>query len=345
MEEEDEIISEIDVFATSSFREDAALIQLPLMPRNTEFELEGAFIDKKEDSYVFILPAPDLSLISDETYQHEVKASRIKSNSNIALGIFRNGSLHLSPLTKIYQCRPVNEKRESELTALSIDYMTNIDLFTVDDSNKPMDLSMDIRVTTYREGIPRKDNMLSREMIENVSESSISSRSPSFQLFYQLVVHKNIDFIEVIKSLNLTPHVQELLPILTQYAWFVQGRWVVKSEYLYENELPLSHRIARNFIIVLFHYEKVLEVNQHKHFLKLFRIEKNEQKCLFDKLAVMSKSPENESRRVLCFTYRPSTEFERNYREVAQQARNEIQILKESICFAKQDEHLFEEFI
>ena len=110
MDVDDELEAEIDVIYSGEFADEMSLMQFPLIPKDNfkqnsisalsvNRKSEALKIEKKIDINYLDQRAPNL------TTKQVMNGQRIESNTNLTVGMFRNGALYLTPVSHIYQFR------------------------------------------------------------------------------------------------------------------------------------------------------------------------------------------------------------------------------------------------
>ncbi len=110
MDIDDELEAEIDVIYSGEFADEMSLMQFPLIPKDNfkqssiaslsvNRKSEALKIEKNIDINYLDQRAPNL------TTKQVMNGQRIESNTNLTVGVFRNGALYLTPVSHIYQFR------------------------------------------------------------------------------------------------------------------------------------------------------------------------------------------------------------------------------------------------
>ena len=96
-EENDEILREIDMYVTSN--KSCSILQFPLRPVYSETpSIESCRFKPVNRKIRFNIANSGISQLHTST--------SVCSNSNICVGVIRNGALHISPINDVYQMRP-----------------------------------------------------------------------------------------------------------------------------------------------------------------------------------------------------------------------------------------------
>ena len=203
-------------------------------------------------------------------------------------------------------------------------------------------LSSLMSVSMFQAKITDTNTSLNIDMFENMPESVIRSRPPHEQLFLKMIKDKTILFDDVIKQLDLKAYVDDLLETLLKHGYYVQGRWTIKPEEMPESMLPRNLRMARSFMIVLFANGKTLKHEMLPEFIKLFSLSISDGSLskVLDGVGVnILKS------KLISFRFKPRLTFEQDHPEISERAKAEINKLKETICMAKHNKNLFDQFL
>ena len=316
---DDPVVSEMDLFLSSDMSTKSLIIQFPLVSRKEGCpNIEQVSFNSKNKSYKIMVAPPQDIYTGMDLKSHYLQTNKIYSPQPFALGVIRDGQVHLTPITSIYQARPsdlfeeeTTTSKDQEPDSKAIDFTegTDITKFT---SKAATDVSSQMSALTYKDNLTGMRCDFSADLIEQISENTLSSRPPREQLYYVLYKNRTIFFDDVVQSLILTAYSEELLDVLFKYAYYVQSRWVIKSEEIRSTELPVNLRAARNFAIVIFSYKKYLTPALIKKFLALFSIQSSDLKTIFDRLATNTKDKVTNENRVV-FKYTEKPEFEQRH--------------------------------
>ena len=122
MDIEDELEAEIDIMYSGEYSEEMSLLQFPLIPKDNfkqnsisslsiNRENEMLKIEKNIDINYLDQRAPNRSTVQ------VMNGQRIESNTNLVMGIFRNGTLYFTPVSHIYQFRhDFSSAEDNEIT-------------------------------------------------------------------------------------------------------------------------------------------------------------------------------------------------------------------------------------
>lgn len=336
---DDPIVNEIDIFNCSGVGNKSFLLQFPLVSRESQIPaVQYALHNPDKDQYEFVVLPMQESFSTDMTYT--VSTQKVNISQPLAIGVLRNNQLHLTPVYQVLQARPISSANQDEIEKdydLNFINIQDLDEFisaSGDDISAPMSSQM------YQKMLAGSQETINVEMIENLDNDQLHSRPPREQLIYILVKDKTIRFDEILTKHGLQPHKDELLQVLLEYAYYIQGRWTIKPEKLPESIFPIDLRIARNFIIVLFAYKKPLSVSLIDNFYSLFNVKGEKMKKILENLGVKIVGGNQ-----IVFKFKENNQFETLHKEYADLGREEIESLKESICIAKHDDHLFDPFL
>jgi hypothetical protein len=333
-EEDDPVIDEIDIFNSSGLGDNAFLLQFPLISRKITPDVQLA---TRADDGSYNL------LLASGTYQHVIHANRVTITQPLSIGVLRGNQLHLTPIHHVYQGRPVarpeNAKNPHEMSGTPVDWleMAGADPFIAVSND---DISAPMSVTLFQSRLADVKSDLSADILDGATEEAIRSRSPREQLYFKLLKDKTIHYHESLQTLKLQAHVNELQPVLLQYAYFVQGRWTVKPDEIPESELPRDLRLARAFFIVIFAHERRLARQELSTVLKTLELQKSQLRSILDGLGVnISETGE------IAFKWRANREFEKDFKDTAAKGRAEILKLKEAVCMSRHDPALFDPYL
>lgn len=337
--DDDPVVNEIDIFNCSEIGRKSFLLQFPLVSCESQVPAVQFAAHNEKDQYEFVvLPQQDLFSTTETTYN--ATTQEIKLSQPLAIGVLHNNQLHLTPVYKVLQARPTPSANQDETEKnYDINWTRIQDLeefisASVDDISAPMSAQM------YQKMLAGSQESVNIENIENLNDSELHSRPPSEQLIYILVKDKTIRFDEQLQKHGLQAYKEELLSVLLEYAFYIQGRWTIKPEKLPESIYPFNLRMARNFIIVLFANKKPLPVSKINAFYNLFNVKKDDMSKILENLGVKLVGGDQ-----IVFKFRENNQFESLHKEYADQGKEEIDSLKEGICIAKHDEHLFDIFL
>ena len=338
--EEDEIVQRIPIFSSAGLKEKLCLLQFPLVNRDSSIDIQMAAESETTDAYSFsFMPAMDAYVGTGET--RIIDARKVDFTQPMAVGLLKNGELHLSPIYKLYQGRPVmcsEKKTEIEGKAISWTELKSNTPFVAKSHD---DITSKMSVGLFQSRICDTRSDTSVGMVANLSDDAIKSHSPKEQLCLYLSKAKTIFYDEFLKIFNLKAYAGELLEVLLKCSYFVQGRWTIKPEEIPEYVLPIELRLVRSFMIVLFALGKTLSTTEQiPKVIQLFGIDKTQLKTVLQDLAVSIKNS-----KMVSFRWRYNQGFEKSYPDIAEKGKEEILKLKEFICLAKNDEHLFDEFL
>ena len=276
-DDNDPIIEEYDLFLSSEMAQKCFIAQFPLISRKGYVpNLEQISFDKEKNTYhINLSPAYDL-FSGSEHKPLTLYASKISTSQPLALGVIRDNQIHLTPVTTFYQARPMDsEQLKSEtISTEAVDFVpiSNLNKFISANSTS---IASDMHSSVYKDILTGMKCEFSSDLLDSIDESNLSSYPPKEQLFYILLKEKSILFDDVLKRLGLSAYSDDLIEIVLNYSYFVCGRWVLKSEQFKESELQIGHRIARNFIIVLFANQIELSQNKNQKFRQLFDLKLN----------------------------------------------------------------------
>lgn len=349
MDDNDPVVKEIKIFNCSGVGNKSFLLQFPLVSRENEVPaVQFAGHDAEMDRYEFlVLPPQDLVSSNDMTYK--ISTQKVNISQPIAVGVLRDDELHLTPIYQVLQGRPMTSANQEEVENkydLNWEPIQDLDEFI---SQSRDDISAPMSSQVYQKLLTGSQETINIEMIENLDDNELHSRPPSEQLIYILLKEKTISFDQQLQKHGLQAHKEELLPLLLEYAYYIQGRWTIKTEKLPETILPINFRLPRNFIIVLFAKKKTLpttaiidgkSVGLFEKFLSLFNIKREDMPKILENLGVKQKG-----RSDIVFKFKENPQFEKLHKEYAEQGQQEIENLKETICIARHDEHLFDPFL
>lgn len=347
---DDEVVMEFPLYATSEAYQDAFLLQFPLISRNEPAEIENIW--QFEDDYTIKLAAPQLDIHSTGIVERIVRTKEVTSTANLAIGIFHDKALHLTPINRILQARPVPQEEQQDIKGdiVTAEAMRTVDPFLARSSD---DIADDVHVSTFKDGIYGAKLLYTLDMCENVDEGSLSSKEPQFQLFYYIIKMRQIKFSTFLKETDLAAHANDLLDTLLKYSYYVQGFWIVKSEFIKQADLPIRVRAARNFLIVLFHNKRILTRDLFRAFLNDFELNKNDVTAYLASImmhAHANKIPYaprnlNPSDDVFAFKYVEDHHFDNNFKEAHQHAQKAIEHLKDQLISLTKRPDLFDKYM
>ncbi|OHS95332.1 hypothetical protein TRFO_38567 [Tritrichomonas foetus] len=337
--DDDPIINEIDIFNCSGIGNQSFLLQFPLVSRNSDVpSVQYGRLDPTTDNYQFIVLPPQDIMTSSDKGIHIESTTKVNMTQPLAMAVLTNNQLHLTPIYQTLQSRPVPGQNgiESKDVDISFCILEQLDQFissSTDDISAPMSSQM------FQKKLTDTETDMNVELLENLDDSALQSRPPREQLVLKLIRDKTIHFDDTLSLLDLKAHTEELLSVLVEHAYFIQGRWTIKPEEIPEKTLPRELRIARNFMIVLFANKKPLTNSMFEHFLNLFNVKREHMVKILEGLGIRMKGGQ-----IISFKFKENPQFENKYKEYADRGRSDINQLKEMICIAKHDDHLFDPF-
>jgi hypothetical protein len=181
---------------------------------------------------------------------------------------------------------------------------------------------------------------LTPDVVEGVTDELIQSRAPREQLYLRFIKDRTIQFHEFLEASKLRPHANELLEILLQFGYFVQGRWTMKPDAMPESALPRELRLPASFFIVLFAFEKALSFDDLTKVFQIFGVQRVNMGTILNNLGI-----KQDAKKQISFKWKPSLVFEKEFKDAAAKGRAEILKLKEAVCTSKRDPHLFDQFL
>ena len=121
MEIDDEIEEEIDIIYSGEFQNEVNLFQFPLIPKdNLKTETFNTLSINKEHSSMKLDVNIDPQYLDNRAYNFSrtqtMKGEKIDSNTNLCIGIFKNGKLILTPISTVYQFRHDFSSFEKDIT-------------------------------------------------------------------------------------------------------------------------------------------------------------------------------------------------------------------------------------
>ena len=336
--DEDEIVQTIPLFHASGPRNRLCLLQFPLVSRTGNIEIQMATKESMTDSYTFTFQPP-MDLLGGSDEHRLIRTKKVDLSQPLALGVLRRGQLHLTPIHGLLQGRPdVQADAKAEGTAVDWIEMASKEQFISASSD---DIASRMSVSLFQTHLADTRTELNPEMISNLSDEVIKSRSPKEQLYLMLMKEKTIYYDDVLKQLGLKAYAGELLDVLLQYAYFVQGRWTVKPDELPETALSVELRLARAFFIIMFANEKKVSMSDMlPRFMAKFGVQKSQLQMVLMKLGVKV-----DNGKLISFAWKYNPTFETTYPDTVAKAKEAILKLKENVCLAKNDDHLFDEFL
>jgi hypothetical protein len=340
---DDPVVEEIPLFHSSRLGSRAVLMQFPLIGRAQTPNVQMATRSTTEDSYSFVFLRPTDVFSSGESERYLVKATPVRITQPLALGAVQDGALHLTPIHQVYQGRPVQADSRAaaqELPGVPIDWYLLEDASQFTSSILSDSLASAMSVTLFQSKLADLRSDLSPDLAEGVTDETIQSRSPREQLYLRLLKDRTILFHEFLKVSKLQAHAHELLDVLLQYAYFVQGRWTIKPDEMPERALPKELRLPCSFFIVLFAHDRTLSFEGLTRVFELFGVKRQSMPIVLEKLGL-----KQDAKKHISFRWKASTLFEDEFKEAAQKGRLEILKLKEAVCNSKRDPYLFDEFL
>ena len=337
-DESDPVVSTINVYNCSTAGSNSFLLQFPLVSRNSGIPLiQLVGHNDEKDNYTFTVDHPEI--LSTNPVTHNEETADIPISQPLAIGVLRGDELHLTPVYKVLQSRPLPVGKEPSASTMDMTWFPIQDFSEfVSSSHEDIQANMSSEMLTRM--LTDSSTGTDFEYIRDIDQSDLGSRPPKEQLLVYLLQEKTIHFDEALDKLNLKAHTEELLEVILENAYFIQGRWTLKPEKIPEKNLPQELRIARNFVIVLFANKKTLSDKLTKVFIKLFNLEKSSLPKILERLGVKMKEGQN-----ICFRFKENPIFEQRHQEYVSRAKKEIQSLKESICVARRDPHIFDPFL
>lgn len=332
--DDDPVAYEIDIFNCSEIGRKSFLLQFPLVSRDSQAPAVQFASQKEKEQYEFkVLPQQNLFSTSDTEYT--ASTQEIQLSQPLAIGILHNNQLHLTPIYKTLQARPValDNKDETPSSSISWAHIQDYEEFisdSVDDISAPMSVQMYQKMLT---GSEESQNI----EFENLDDNQLHSRPPRIQLITILIKERTIRFDEQLRKHGLQAYAEELLSVLLEYAFYIQGRWTIKPEKLPESVFPIELRMARNFFIVLFAEKKTFPKALIDTFYNLFGVKRESMSKILDKLGVLKDNQ-------VIFKFKENDQFESLHKDYVEQGKEEIRNLKEAICIAKHDDNLFSTF-
>jgi hypothetical protein len=121
MEIDDEIEEEIDIIYSGEFQNEVNLFQFPLIPKdNLKTQNFNTLSINKEHSSMKLDVNIDPQYLDNRAYNFSktqtMKGEKIDSNTNLCIGIFKNGKLFLTPISNVYQFRHDFSSFEKDIT-------------------------------------------------------------------------------------------------------------------------------------------------------------------------------------------------------------------------------------
>ncbi len=121
MEIDDEIEQEIDIIYSGEFQNEVNLFQFPLIPKdNLKTQNFNTLSINKEHSSMKLDVNIDPQYLDNRAYNFSktqtMKGEKIDSNTNLCIGIFKNGKLFLTPISNVYQFRHDFSSFEKDIT-------------------------------------------------------------------------------------------------------------------------------------------------------------------------------------------------------------------------------------
>ena len=121
MEIDDEIEEEIDIIYSGEFQNEVSLFQFPLIPKdNLKTETFNTLSINKDHSSMKLEVNIDPQYLDNRSYNYSktqtMKGEKIDSNTNLCIGIFKNGKLILTPISTVYQFRHDFSSFEKDIT-------------------------------------------------------------------------------------------------------------------------------------------------------------------------------------------------------------------------------------
>lgn len=237
--ESDPVVKELKLFIRGGVDGDNFLVQFPLVSRLRPFP-DILFASKVKDlnNFVFELPN-DVCCVTSKTYSYQ----------SYAVGIIRGDQVHLSPLSDIYQARPVVDVPECD--AIPIEKGINIDK-TKFLSSSGADISSQMSVSVYKDNIVRKG-------IITCNDNSLN-----------LEIEKLLPKLKE-GPLKLKEYNEDLVNELLKYTHIIQGFFILKSEHSPERIKDKNDILAWDFICVCFGREKTIPMKVFNAFVDLFK--------------------------------------------------------------------------
>lgn len=336
-EDPDPVVQEIDLFNCSGVNNQGFLLQFPLVNRDSSVPAVQYFDHNAEnDSYELVI-FPETQDMSD--LKITLTTQKVNISQPMALGVLKGNELHLTPIHQIMQAKPIQQAREEFDKNYDFGWtrIQDLDEFYSDSRD---DISASTSVQLYQKTISGNTQNINLNMIESLDPEQLQTRPPREQLIYILIKDKTISFDEQLIKHNLKANTEELLSILPEYAYFIQGRWTIKPEKIPENIFPAELRLARNFLIALFAHKQFLPTNKLNDFYRVFDISREHMAKVAEGIGIKQDGGTK-----ICFKYKENLKFQTNYPECTRRGLDDIESLQETICIAKHDPKIFEKVL
>ena len=163
-DEEDEVVRELDVFASNNL--DLFLLQLPLKPCYMQPPNLATVRYKKENRILEIQGATESDAIEKSSSGSTIpflQSSRLgNKKSNLAVGIIKNNQMHITPVQDVFQLRPSFHHLQQQLES-------NLSDFIVDD-NIAMNVDGEVDNDNNNNG---KDIKSNKPLLQQVNSNDI----------------------------------------------------------------------------------------------------------------------------------------------------------------------------
>ena len=328
--DDDPVVSEMDIFLATDMRSKAFVVQFPLVSRKEGApNIQQVLQDKSNKSYRFLVEPPDVSTSSSTLEPRPLQAYRVSTPQSYAIGLLINNQLHLTPIPQILQARPsdLDESTKNSDQYEAIDFTETTDV-THYQTASTTDIASQITPEMYKDSLTGMRLDFSHDILEQINSSTLSTRPPREQIYYMLLSERTIHFDEQLNNLQLTPYANDLMEILMKYAYYVQGRWVVKSEELSEKELPIHLRMPRNVAICVFAYKKYFPKDEARKFTQDFNLTPADLGNIFNRLGTKKDKQ-------LIFKFKENSDFETKHHDKVVEAMKEVKKLMKSIILHK----------
>lgn len=334
-DEEDPVVSEMDIYLATDMRSKSFILQFPLVSRKQGCpNIQQISQDKETKQYKIIVEPPDVAMSSSMLTPHPLQTYKISTPQSFAVGLIVDNQLHLTPIPQILQARPSDvteeegkDKNKDDDRYVALDFTETSEIKNYQTA-ATTDISSPITAAMYKDSLTGMRCDFSCELLEQITDKTLSTRPPREQMYYMLLVERTIMFDDILNKLSLVAYSNDLIEIVMKYAYFVQGRWVAKSEELSTKELPVALRMPRNVAICVFANKKFFPKEASKAFAQRFNLTSKDMSNIFTRLGT------NKDKQLI-FKFKENTDFETKHREKVNEAMKEVKKLMKSIILVK----------
>jgi len=193
MEIDDEIEEEIDIIYSGEFQNEVSLFQFPLIPKdNLKTETFNTLSINKDHSSMKLEVNIDPQYLDNRSYNYSktqtMKGEKIDSNTNLCIGIFKNGKLFLTPISTVYQFRHDFSSFEKDITIKKKDKRDFRNNMIVEKENSNLEY---IQYQLFQPNTIDSNQVLNK--ISNIDYSNKYDNLLSNEQYYDLLLKNIVD--------------------------------------------------------------------------------------------------------------------------------------------------------